>query len=90
MKSIAFVVLASILVLRLVPASPVAAEPKATIKMGDDLPDRSNTRGAVVEQINAEFKAANPGVEIVTESYQDQPYQQKIRCSGALYGTCFS
>ena len=31
-----------------------------------------------VEKINAEFKAANPGVEIVTESYQDQPYQQKI------------
>jgi raffinose/stachyose/melibiose transport system substrate-binding protein len=56
-----------------------AAQPKATIKMGDNLPDRTNTWGAVVEQINAEFKAANPGVEIVTESYPDQPYQQKVK-----------
>ena len=65
--------------LALVPASPVAAEPKVTIKMGDNLPDRSNTWGAIVEQINGEFKAAHPGAEIVTESYPDQPYQQKIK-----------
>ena len=52
---------------------------KITLKMGDNLPDRVNTWGAVVEQINAEFKAANPGVDIVTESYPDQPYQQKIK-----------
>ncbi len=50
-----------------------------TLKMGDNLPDRTNTWGAVVETINAEFKAANPGVEIVTESYPDQPYQEKIK-----------
>jgi raffinose/stachyose/melibiose transport system substrate-binding protein len=50
-----------------------------TLKMGDNLPDRANTWGAVVEQINAEFKKANPGVEIVTESYPDQPYQQKMK-----------
>jgi raffinose/stachyose/melibiose transport system substrate-binding protein len=50
-----------------------------TLKMGDNLPDRTTTWGAVVEQINAEFKQANPGVEIVTESYPDQPYQQKIK-----------
>jgi len=50
-----------------------------TLKTADNLPDRNNTWGAVVEQINTEFKAANPGVEIVTESYQDQPYQQKIK-----------
>jgi raffinose/stachyose/melibiose transport system substrate-binding protein len=50
-----------------------------TLKMGDNLPDRTTTWGAVVEQINAEFKDANPGVEIVTESYPDQPYQQKIK-----------
>jgi ABC-type glycerol-3-phosphate transport system substrate-binding protein len=47
-----------------------------TLKMGDNLSDRTTTWGAVVEQINAEFKKANPGVEIVTESYPDQPYQQ--------------
>jgi len=50
-----------------------------TLKMGDNLSDRTTTWGAVVEQINAEFKKANPGVEIVTESYPDQPYQQKIK-----------
>ena len=50
-----------------------------TLKMGDPHPDRTNGWGAVIEQINAEFKAANPGVEIVTESYPDQPYQQKIK-----------
>src|SRR5213078_3383775 len=60
-------------------AAPAAAQSKATIKMGDNLPDRSNTWGAIVEQINTEFKAAHPGTEIVTESYPDQPYQQKIK-----------
>src|ERR1051326_6730123 len=64
----------------LVLAAPrVPADTKVTLKMGDNLPDRSNTWGGVVEQINAEFKAANPGAEIVTESYPDQPYQQKIK-----------
>jgi raffinose/stachyose/melibiose transport system substrate-binding protein len=56
-----------------------AAHAKTTIKMADNLPDRANTWGAVVEQINAEFKAQNPDVEIVTESYPDQPYQQKMK-----------
>jgi raffinose/stachyose/melibiose transport system substrate-binding protein len=50
-----------------------------TMKMADNLPDRTNGWGSVVETINAEFKAANPGVEFVTESYPDQPYQQKIK-----------
>src|SRR5213078_451189 len=60
-------------------AAPAAAQSKATIKMGDNLPDRNNTWGAIVEQINREFKAAHPEAEIVTESYPDQPYQQKIK-----------
>lgn len=67
------------LALAVCPVVPVAAQPRITIKLGDNLPDRTNTWGAVVEQINAEFKAANPGVEIVTESYPDQPYQQKVK-----------
>jgi raffinose/stachyose/melibiose transport system substrate-binding protein len=75
MRNIAFLVLALVLL----PASLVAAQPKVTLKMGDNLPDRSNTWGAVIEQINAEFKKENPGVEIVTESYPDQPYQQKVK-----------
>lgn len=57
----------------------LGAQATTTLKMGDNLPDRTTTWGAVVEKINAEFKEANPGVEIVTESYQDQPYQQKIK-----------
>jgi raffinose/stachyose/melibiose transport system substrate-binding protein len=68
----------ALLVALLGPALAFGAE-KITLKMADNLPDRTNTWGAVVETINAEFKAANPGVEIVTESYPDQPYQEKIK-----------
>jgi len=78
MKATAFLVLASCAVIALA-AAPVAAQTKVTLKMGDNLPERTTTWGAVVEQINAEFKTANPGVEIVTESYPDQPYQQKVK-----------
>ena len=78
MKRTAFFVLLAIAG-ALVPRSQAAAQTKVTIKMGDNLPDRSNTWGAIVEQINGEFKAAHPGLEIQTESYQDQPYQQKIK-----------
>ncbi len=67
------------LILALLPATGAVAQTRVTIKMGDNLPDRSNTWGAIVEQINAEFRKAHPGVEIVTESYPDQPYQQKIK-----------
>jgi raffinose/stachyose/melibiose transport system substrate-binding protein len=68
-----------VLGLALVPAVRAGAQSKVTLKMGDNLPDRNNTWGAIVEQINSEFKAAHPGLEIVTESYPDQPYQQKIK-----------
>jgi raffinose/stachyose/melibiose transport system substrate-binding protein len=66
-------------VMALAAAFSLAAQSAITLKMADNLPDRTTTWGAVVEKINAEFKAANPGVEIVTESYQDQPYQQKMK-----------
>jgi raffinose/stachyose/melibiose transport system substrate-binding protein len=75
MKITAFLVLA----LALLPAVRAGAQTKVTIKMGDNLPDRRNTWGAIVEQINEEFKAAHAGTVIVTESYLDQPYQQKIK-----------
>ncbi len=52
---------------------------KIILKMGDNLPDRKNGYGAVIEKINAEFIAAHPNVEIVTESYQDQPWQEKVK-----------
>lgn len=77
MKSAALLFVAC--VLALTAPTRAIAQSKVTIKMGDNLPDRTNTWGAIVEQINQEFKAAHPGTEIVTESYPDQPYQQKIK-----------
>jgi raffinose/stachyose/melibiose transport system substrate-binding protein len=76
MKRTAFLVAAA---LALCPLLGLAASSKVTLKMGDNIPDRTHTWGAVIEQINGEFKAANADVEIVTESYPDQPYQQKIK-----------
>jgi len=55
------------------------APEKITLKMGDNLPDRTNTWGLVAEEINAEFVKQNPNVEFEVESYQDQPYQEKIK-----------
>lgn len=49
------------------------------LKMGDPHPDRATGWGAVIEKINAEFKAAHPNVQIVTESYQDQAWQEKVK-----------
>jgi raffinose/stachyose/melibiose transport system substrate-binding protein len=59
--------------------SQVNAAEKIVLKFADNLPDRTQTWGAVVEQINAEFLKDHPGVEIETESYPDQPYQQKMK-----------
>lgn len=49
------------------------------IKMGDNLPDRSNGLGAVAETVNQEFIRLHPEVSFEVESYQDQAYQQKIK-----------
>ncbi|HTT38707.1 MAG TPA: extracellular solute-binding protein [Burkholderiales bacterium] len=75
MKTTRRILLAAML---LAPGLALGAD-KIILKMGDNLPDRTNGWGAVVERINAEFKAANPGVEIITESYPDQPYQEKMK-----------
>jgi raffinose/stachyose/melibiose transport system substrate-binding protein len=79
MKTTAFLVFALAIFPVVRPVSRADAQPKVTMKLGDNLPDRNNTWGAINEQINNEFKAAHPGTEIVTESYLDQPYQQKIK-----------
>ena len=63
----------------LVFASGSKAPDKIVLKMGDCHPDRSTGVGAVLERINAEFKASHPNVEIATESYQDQPWQEKVK-----------
>lgn len=56
-----------------------AGKDTIVLKMGDNFPDRTTGWGAVVERINADFKAAHPNVEIVTESYQDQAWQEKVK-----------
>lgn len=63
--------------------SVFSAPEKITLRLGDNIPDRNHGWGAVIEQINAEFKKAHPNVELVTESLQDQPYQQKIKIYAA-------
>ncbi len=49
------------------------------LKMGDNVPDRKNGLGLVIETINAEFESTHPNVTITTESYNDQPWQEKVR-----------
>ena len=56
-----------------------AAADKIVMKLADNLPDRTQTWGAVFEQINAEFMQKHPELQIETESYPDQPYQQKMK-----------
>jgi len=57
----------------------VGAQAKTSLKLGDNLPDRTSGMGLVFETINTEFKAANPGVDIAVESYPDQPWQEKVK-----------
>lgn len=56
-----------------------AAADKIVMKLADNLPDRTQTWGAVFEQINKEFMQKHPELQIETESYPDQPYQQKMK-----------
>ena len=55
------------------------AEEKIVVKLADNIPDRNQTWGAVFEQINADFQKTHPNVEFETESYPDQPYQEKMK-----------
>ena len=56
-----------------------SAADKIVMKLADNLPDRTQTWGAVFEQINTEFMQKHPELQIETESYPDQPYQQKMK-----------
>lgn len=60
-------------------ATGLGAQAKTTMKVGDNLPDRTSGMGLVFDTINAEFKAANPGLDITVESYPDQPWQEKVK-----------
>lgn len=81
MKSRALLV--SVLALVTITAAWGGAEAETTdqvvMRMSDNQPDRTVTWGAVIEEINAEFAAQHPTVVFETESYPDQPYQEKIR-----------
>jgi len=54
-------------------------EDTVVLRMGDNQPDRKHGVGAVLEDMSAEFIAQNPNVSITTESYNDQPWQEKVR-----------
>jgi raffinose/stachyose/melibiose transport system substrate-binding protein len=56
-----------------------SAQAKVSLKVGDNLPDRTSGMGLVFDTINCEFKAANPGVDMTIESYPDQPWQEKVK-----------
>ncbi len=75
-------VLCLVAVLALLPALAWSAD-KIVMRMGDNLPNRTAAWGAVVEMINAEFIKEHPNVSFDTESYQDQPWQEKVK----LYAT---
>jgi raffinose/stachyose/melibiose transport system substrate-binding protein len=83
MKQVLAVLLVLSLVFTMFMVNVFSAAPKITLRMGDNLPDRKSTWGLVVEKINAEFKAKHPNVEIITESYQDQAWQQKVQIYAA-------
>jgi raffinose/stachyose/melibiose transport system substrate-binding protein len=55
------------------------ADETIILNMGDNVPDRKNGIGSVIESINADFEISHPNVSIVTESYLDQPWQEKVR-----------
>jgi len=78
MKNKVFALIAGLSLVVACTAQSFAAD-KVVLKFGDNLPDRTQTMGAVIEQINQEFLANHPDVEIETESYPDQPYQQKMK-----------
>lgn len=81
-RKIALVLLMSLLVVATVfaqGAKDSGAPEKIVLKMGDNYPDRASGWGSVIEKINADFKAIHPEVEITTESYQDQAWQEKVK-----------
>ncbi len=56
---------------------------KVTIKIADNLPDRTNGMGLVTQTILDNFTKSHPNIAFEVESYPDQPYQQKMK----LYAT---
>ncbi len=61
----------------------LAEDQKIVLRMADNVADRTSPTGQVIEQINKDFLAKHPNVEIKTESYPDQPLQEKIKIYAA-------
>ncbi len=52
---------------------------KIVFNLSDNLPDETSPVRIVSDLINEEFLEMHPEIEIQTESYPDQPYQEKMR-----------
>jgi raffinose/stachyose/melibiose transport system substrate-binding protein len=83
MKRIFVLLLVAAFLCSMLMVNVLADDAKITLRMGDNVADRNSPTGQVIEQINKDFKAKHPNVEIVTESYPDQPYQEKIKIYAA-------
>jgi ABC-type sugar transport system, periplasmic component len=83
MKKVLVVLTVLTLIFTMTAINVFSAAPQITLRMGDPHPDRQHTWGAVIEQINAAFEKAHPNVKIVSESYQDQAWQQKVKIYAA-------
>jgi raffinose/stachyose/melibiose transport system substrate-binding protein len=83
MKRVLMGLMVMLFVFTMLMTSVFGSAAKITLRMGDNLPDRQHGWGAVVEQINTAFEKAHPNVKIVSESYQDQPWQQKVKIYAA-------
>lgn len=82
-KSWIILISLAILILSLAVTMQISAASKITLRITDNIPDRNSPWGQVIDQINNQFMKDHPGVEIVTESYQDQTYQQKMKIYAA-------
>lgn len=83
MKRFLILTLAAMLFTFIFAINGLSAPAKITLRLSDNIPDRNHGWGVIIEQINAEFKKNHPQVELVTESLQDQAYQQKIKIYAA-------
>ena len=73
----------SLIVVAALVVIPAGAASTITLRITDNIPDRNSPWGQVIEEINAAFMKQHPNVKIVTESYPDQPYQQKMKIYAA-------
>jgi raffinose/stachyose/melibiose transport system substrate-binding protein len=83
MKRLLVLILVAVLLGSMFMVNVMAEDQKIVLRMGDNVADRTSPTGQVIEQINKDFIAKHPNVEIQTESYPDQPYQEKLKIYAA-------